>query len=539
MVWTVSDTLFLWWNRTGGLHVVENCGQLDLDTADLVSMGAFLDIISEEDRPIYETFLEKLEAEMALAGETPLAGLDTPRVALRMRVKGGDYRYHMMECYLGRDGDAGILVSVAVVVREMTADEIYRMDLAKAITIDQNPTIFTRNAQAVMDANPDKKYAFVQFDVAKFKAINELYGESFGDELLNFFVDSLRIICGKDRPYIRLSGDVFMILTDYETKQDILDLIEDINFRLLDYKDVPYRLVFGVSYIDDISQGLRKLGDEAAVARQSIKDSALERIAFYDEKMKAPILLNKYMEDRMEQALQDREFVVYLQPKCSIDDGTVVGAEALVRWFDKERGMMPPMEFIPLFEKNGFITRLDAFVWEEVCRVIRGWLDSGKRCVPVSVNMSRVHLKGDRFIPILDSLLKKYDIPQRYLEIEVTESADEGNVHDQIVRLKEKGYTLLMDDFGSGYSTLNILKDTQFDTIKIDRMFFRDLMESLRGKEIIKYVIAMAKAIGLDVMAEGVETKEQADFLLTCGCHAAQGFYYAKPMPVSDFNKLL
>ncbi|MDD6070083.1 MAG: EAL domain-containing protein, partial [Clostridiales bacterium] len=194
---------------------------------------------------------------------------------------------------------------------------------------------------------------------------------------------------------------------------------------------------------------------------------------------------------------------------------------------------------IPVFEKNGFVTKMDAFIWEEACKVIRGWIDDGMKPLPISVNVSRLHLKDNQFVEVLNHLIDKYQIPKEYLEIELTETTDSAKISEGISLLKDNGYTLLMDDFGSGYSSLNTLKDTQFDVIKIDRGFLQDFIGSERGQKIVEHTIQMTKSIGLDLVAEGVETKEQAQFLMGCGCDTAQGFYYAKPMTVEQFNELM
>ena len=241
----------------------------------------------------------------------------------------------------------------------------------------------------------------------------------------------------------------------------------------------------------------------------------------------------------MDYALEHGEFVMYLQPKYSISTAGVVGAEALVRWIHPEKGMLPPAEFISVFEKNGFIIKLDEYIWEQACKAIRGWIDSGVQPVPISVNISRVHLTDEKFIDVLDRLIEKYDIPKNMIETEITETVENAGDSEVIKRLKERGYMLLMDDFGSGYSSLNMLKSTPFDVIKIDRDFFSEFMLSDRGKKIISHTISMSKDIGLDMVAEGVETKEQAEFLKNCGCDVAQGFYYSKPVPINDFERLV
>ena len=287
-----------------------------------------------------------------------------------------------------------------------------------------------------------------------------------------------------------------------------------------------------------INTNLRLYGDGAALARQSIKGDALHKVAFYQESMRADARKRKVLEDAMHQALENHEFIMYLQPKYSISTYKMVGAEALVRWQHPERGLIPPNDFIPIFEENGFVIPLDEFMWEEACKLLAEWQREGKKMLPISVNVSRRHLIDVHFVEVLNHLIEKYQIPKRYLEIEITETEQSKMQERGIALLKENGYTLLMDDFGSGYSTLNMLKDTQFDVIKIDRGFLQNFIASDRGQKIVEHTIKMSQDIGLGMVAEGVETKEQAEFLSNCGCDIAQGFYYAKPMCVADFKQL-
>ncbi len=241
----------------------------------------------------------------------------------------------------------------------------------------------------------------------------------------------------------------------------------------------------------------------------------------------------------MEYALEAGEFTVYLQPKYSIATEEIVGAEALVRWIHPEKDIISPGDFVPIFEQNGFIIKPDEFVWERVCSLLRKWIDFGLSPIPVSVNVSRIHLKNNRFIATFDRLIEKYGLDKRLLEIEITETIDNINAENMIKSLKERGYMLLMDDFGSGYSTLNMLKSTPFDIIKIDKEFLNEFMLSDRGKKIISHTISMSKDIGLGLVAEGVETKEQADFLCSCSCNVAQGFYYSRPIDIDAFEKMV
>ncbi len=537
---SMGEVLLIFWNREEGIQAVVNRSRILFDEQKFLEKGytIYQENVHEEDQETFRVFVRRILQAMEENDNRCEIKDDRISVAVRMKKKDGGESYHTTECYLHKD-EKGTVAGIVAVVYEMTAEEIYRLQLSQSVTNDLNPRMFLEVASGIMRQNPTEKYVLIQFDVAKFKGINALYGEPFGDELLNFFIESLKVICSKDQLFVRLTADVFMIMMSYESEQDILDFIEMVNKNLTGYKDVLYRLVFGVCYVEDMNVRLRRYGDRAALARQSIKENALEHVAFYREQMNEAVLSKKYLEDHMEKALEEREFVLFLQPKYHIDSGRIVGAEALVRWDRPGRGLISPAEFVPVFEQNGFVTKMDAYIWEEACKVIRNWMDMGKEPLPISVNLSRVHLKKQKYLETLNYLVDKYRIPKPCLEIEITESADEEEVFDGISALKRDGYTLLMDDFGSGYSSLNTLKDTQFDTIKIDRAFLQDFIESARGQKIVEHIIQMTRSIGLDIVAEGVETEEQAKYLAKCGCHVAQGFYYAKPMTVKEFNQLL
>ncbi|MGN0342679.1 MAG: putative bifunctional diguanylate cyclase/phosphodiesterase [Roseburia sp.] len=539
VIQSMSDVLVLFWDVHQGWEVVNANSALLSDRESISNaIEELLEYVQEEDKDTYGVFLRKIAGGMK--GSEHFVPIQEERlsVSVRMKTQNDMYTYHKIECYLMKNEDRAV-IRMNVLVRPLDVEEIYQMHLAQNSTTDRTPAMFFKVVNEIVRKNPEAKYALVQFDVVKFKAINEMYGEAFGDELLNHFIESLKVICSKDQIFVRLTADAFMIMLSYETKQDILDFVETVNSNLLGYKGIVYRLVFGVAFVENFREGLRKFGDRAALARQSIKGNALQYVAFYEDGMKKSVLTGKYIEDHMEQALKNREFVMYLQPKYSMHSGKMVGAEALVRWIQPENGMVPPMEFIPAFEKNGFVTKMDAFIWEEACKVIRSWIDAGMEPLPISVNVSRLHLKDNQFVEVLNHLVDKYQISKEYLEIELTETTDSAKMSEGISLLKDNGYTLLMDDFGSGYSSLNTLKDTQFDVIKIDRGFLQDFIGSERGQKIVEHTIQMTKSIGLDLVAEGVETEEQAQFLMGCGCDTAQGFYYAKPMTVEQFNELM
>lgn len=543
VIFSMSDVFIMLYDYEHGSRIACNKSKLDIDEASINNKAhadnrnLFAELVMEDDRETFMVFENKIFNGTRTSGDFMPLPDNRISVSVRLRRTDGIYSYHNVACYIVKDKD-GYIERVTCVITEMSAEELYRLQLSQTITNDRHPAMFMRVAKEIIRKNPESKYALIQFDVARFKAINEMFGEAVGDEILNFFIESLKVLCTNDQMFARLTADVFMIMTAYETRQDLLDLVDFIRSNITGYKNIEYRLVFGIAAVKDVNENLRKYGDRAALARQSIKANAMEYVAFYDETMTSRVLSAKYVEDNMEKALKNHEFVMYLQPKFDMDTEKIVGAEALVRWIKPGKGIIPPMEFIPVFEKNGFISRLDTYICEEACKTIRSWIDSGIKPVPISVNMSRVNMQNDEYLKRLETLVYGYDIPKELLEIEITETIEGDDVAETILNLKRHGYTLLMDDFGSGYSSLNTLKDTQFDIIKIDKEFLQDFVGSERGKVIVEHTIQMTKSIGLDIVAEGVENPEQAHFLMESGCRIAQGFYYAKPMPVEDFDRI-
>ncbi|MEH2930012.1 C-GCAxxG-C-C family (seleno)protein [Candidatus Ventrimonas sp. KK005] len=380
---------------------------------------------------------------------------------------------------------------------------------------------------------------FIQFDISKFKLINDLYGEKFGDEVLYFITDQLKQLCHKNQFYANLRGDVFMVVTEYNQKKDLVDFVRRLDAHICTFKNVTLRISYGIYRVDDKNMELRQMEDRTNMARRAAKKNVLTNISFYKEQYKDSLYSRKFIEENMQTAIENRQFQMYLQPKYSITKNEIVGAEALVRWSHPERGMIYPDQFIPIIEENGFIKKVDYYIWREACLFIKKCQDANVLPCPVSVNVSRIHLKDNECIQVLSELIRQNNIPKSLLELEITETAGNYQVSQKALKLKEEGYTLLMDDFGSGYSSLNILLETPFDVIKLDRKFMENMMVSAKGKLILEQVVSMAHKLKLGLLAEGVETQEQIDLLRKIGCDQVQGYYYAKPMPEESFFALL
>lgn len=534
MMQSDEDTIHFYWSPADDVMIQLTSKMFPEDVRDPLDYMRESGMIDENSLPVFDVFCAKIESGI-------LCGTETNSAATEISVKlPGSDEFVMCHLYaLFLRGEDNKVTDVHFNLRPYSLKEQFDRDVLSCFTSDKNPKLFSRRCANMIKANPEKNIAFIQFDVERFKLINETRGVEVGDELLQFFSDSLALVCTEEQPFCRLTADVYMIVTTFETRSDLIAFIRKVESMLCGYHDMEYRLVFGVAVVDDRTVHTRRHGDNASLARQLIKGNALENIGFYNNGMKSKLQKMQEIEDDMHKALLNGEFLMYLQPKHSIKTGKIIGAEALARWQHPTKGMISPGDFIPVFEQNGFILKLDSFIWEEACKRIRSWIDSGIAPVPISVNVSREYLQTFDVVEKITSLLNKYNVPISLLELEITESVDGIGVEDIVKRMKDAGFTMLMDDFGSGYSSLNMLKTTQFDVLKIDRSFLSEFMESARGRKIIEHTISMSQDIGLDIIAEGVETIEQAEFLSECGCDSAQGFYYSKPIPVAEFDKRL
>lgn len=434
------------------------------------------------------------------------------------------------------------------ILREHDEDAVYlRMNLDNQQEMKEKETVlkrvdrlheFRKNVHDLLSAS-DRKIAFVQFDIRRFKIINDLYGEKFGDEILLFVKEKLKELCNDRQFFMNPSGDVFMVVTEYDDEQMLMDFIKTIESGLTSFKNVKLQLTFGVYSIEDKNMEIRQMEDRAAIARMAAKTNVLTNVLFYKEQFKELLYTRKFIEENMHAAVEEKQFQMYLQPKYSISQNKIVGAEALVRWTHPERGMVYPNEFIPIMEENGFIKIVDYYIWGEACRFIKKCAEVGITDCPISVNVSRHHLKDVEFMSVLADDIRENQIDKSLLELEITETVNDLKISQVAMQLKEGGFTLLMDDFGSGYSSLNVLLETPFDVIKLDKKFMDNMMASEKGKLILEYVVSMAEKLGLGLLAEGVETKEQVELLRKIGCDKVQGYYFAKPMPQEEFFEFL
>ncbi|NLB80184.1 MAG: bifunctional diguanylate cyclase/phosphodiesterase [Clostridiaceae bacterium] len=417
-----------------------------------------------------------------------------------------------------------------------------------SVTNDINCERFKAEAKRLIEKKGAKAYAIIQIDINKFKYINERYGFSKGNELLKWVNDTIKLHIKENELCARLLGDWFVVLIKNDGQQKITRRIKEIISDLSNYhafnnsEHLRLSVKCGVYELNDNNEDINHAIEKAILAGQSVVNHYKSAYAFYDEKLIKNMIGVKQLEDRMVEALKNKEFIVYFQPKYSLADKQIYGAEALVRWEHPEKGLMLPIDFIPIFEKNGFIVMLDKYVFETVCKQIRWWIDNGYPVVPVSVNISRVNLYKDGFVDSFAKIIKKYNIPANYVELELTESAiiqNQNTLNKTSEKLRANGISLSIDDFGNGYSCLSLLGIMPFDTVKIDKRFLLGNFHTDSGRIVIERIVDLVKTIHMRVVAEGVETSEQADFLKSIGCDIVQGYLFSPPINIEKFNNLI
>lgn len=394
-----------------------------------------------------------------------------------------------------------------------------------------------------------QNYALIYLDIDKFKYINEMWSSETGDDILMKTAEVLIQVFKKDSICCRMNDDKFVAFFPYDNEDALKDSLNTLNNEFLSmqkkyFQDVKITMIAGIYLVaDDININL--MIDKANIARKSAKGTFENTYIFYNQNLENLSERERQLENRMVYALENKEFIPFLQPKFNLDTMEICGAEALARWKTKER-MIPPSEFIPVFEKNGFITKLDFLIYESSLAFMEESINRGTTPLPISMNVSREHMKDEAFLDKFTDLLTKYRIPGNLVELEITESifmADKEQLNEFIRKIRSKGIAVSIDDFGTAYSSLNLLKDIVVDTIKLDKSFIDNIRldETLdiqeRDKIIIKNIITMLNELNFKTIFEGIELQEQVEFLKNIGCTKGQGFYFERPMPLEDFRK--
>lgn len=400
--------------------------------------------------------------------------------------------------------------------------------------------MFYREVERILGEKKGKQYDLIVADVENFKIVNELQGVRIGDQVLCYMAKQYQQILGEKGVCSRIHGDLFAILAEHGNDKWRKKLYWQWNKAV---EGIPVNnlvIKYGVYENVDNSIPVFLMCDRAILAVSQIKNRYGMNVAVYDATLREDSMKKQQIQDNMENALTERQFQVYYQPKYDLNDESIVGAEALVRWIHPEFGFMSPADFIPLFEGNGFITKLDFYVWEEVCRNLCKWKIEGKSLLPVSVNISRVDFNMPDLVQQITGLTDRFGVDRKLLHLEITESAytdHTDKVVKTVTQLQKEGFIIEMDDFGSGYSSLNMLSELSVDILKLDMKFIQKKDE--HKKRILGFVISLAKWLNLTTVAEGVENKAQIDKLKRFGCDYVQGYYFSRPMPLHEFEQYL
>lgn len=413
-----------------------------------------------------------------------------------------------------------------------------------------NKQAFIIKTHEMIKNNPGKQYYLMLVNLDRFKVFNDLFGFTAGDKILEKIGDHLKSSISDFSTYGHIYADHFVVCTPAVSNDIIFMILEKVDaYVKLLHPKFDFICRYGIYVITNSETDISLAIDRAELALSSIKQNFTERLAFYNESMIKNLKDEQELITDMVVGLQRNEFTVYLQPQYDYTTESLVGAEALVRWNHPTKGLISPAIFIPVFERNGFITQLDLFIWEKTCQLLRKWKDMELNPIPVSVNISRRDIYNQNLVQVFNGLLKKYNLTPNLLRLEITESAYMENPTQliQVVEaLRDNGFCLEMDDFGSGYSSLNTLKEVPVNVLKLDMKFIaadtkdlKDGKNNSKGGNILSSVIRMANWLHLPVIAEGIESKEQADYLKSIGCFYMQGYYFARPLPIEKYEELL
>lgn len=440
----------------------------------------------------------------------------------------------------------GILIVYILFSNNKFNKEIYRVAYVDPITGGFTAPRFEKELQGLL--NSFQPFAFVSLDIRKFKLINDSFGSFDGDRVLRYVHGCLQEFLKEHEFLARISSDTYNLVLQTTDAEQIRERLEAMCDKVNSYNQSGTHTYYlpldcGIYIVPDGSIDIVNIRDRANTARKNNKNLSGRHMCscvFYDDLDRVQMLKEKKMENSMEQALENGEFIVYLQPKINLEKSEIVGAEALVRWKTKQDGLISPGEFIPFFEKNGFIVKLDLYVFDCVCRLLQDWENRGIKPIPISVNLSRNHLFDPQFLEKYEAIQKAYGIDSSLLEFELTETVVFENLEllkNVIERIHAAGFQCSMDDFGSGYSSLNVLKEIPVDILKLDGVFF-DKEGDPRGNDVVESAIELARKLGMKTVAEGVETFAQVEFLRNAACDMVQGYVFSKPLSIENFEIL-
>ncbi len=468
-----------------------------------------------------------------------------PHIPVIVNVEDYDCKYEEKALELKADdfirqpAAAGIVKRRASNVIKKNAYDKGRKD---ALTGIYNYETFCLQAGRMLKEDAEKEYVVLQFHIVKFILINELFGRETGDEILAGFAGSLAKAVGNRGVYGRMKSDHFLCCIPHEEAEEGSSFSRILQEGVEEYeKRYSFITQAGIYIVGNRELPVAVMCDRAGLACQSISTNMERRFAYYDEQAGEKFLEEQGLLRDTRDALESGQFYIEMQPIYDLRSRQLSSAEALVRWEHPQKGLIYPGTFVPLLEKSGLITRLDMFVAEEVCKVLSEFEKEGIPQVPVSVNISRIDFGKMNLVEEINGLTEKYGIEKRLLKIEVTESAcvDTDEIIGQVDELRREGYDVLMDDFGGGYSSLGTLKELPIDILKIDMGLMNRLEDSKRTANIVYCIVQMAKMLGIQTIAEGVENERQVEFLKEIGCDRIQGYFYSHPMKLAEYKKIL
>lgn len=457
----------------------------------------------------------------------------------RLHIKDIHYKYkadkmtHLEHSYENRIHDL-----------EDTVNSLNQTAFTHTVTKIGNIDYFINQCTSLFGRYPNSVFIMIGFSISSLGKINQFFGPSEGDKVMVYTADILKNCVKGNAVYAHVNSNLFGILLRDSSEEEMLGMIDSINAKLKDYSSAfAVSAIFGIHYIDLSHTGdsLMDIMNYTLLAQKAVTDPKTMNYAYFTEELSRSYNENKKMSIEMEEALDNHNFIVYLQPMIDLHSYQIVSAEALVRWDYPGKGILSPYAFLPLFENTSLIQKLDYYMWEECCKILRRWIDNKMAPIPIAMNISPIHLQGSAFIDKLEQLMHSYLISKDLLILELPERGVANatkEVAEIIMKLKEKNFSLCIDNFGSVHSPLNLLKDYPIGQIKLDRNFLTKNSSSNEGLTILRYLVAMAKELDLTIITEGVESLQQANFLADIGCDIAQGYFFAKPLDVRHFDQL-
>lgn len=440
---------------------------------------------------------------------------------------------------------SSLLVAISLVesIRRIRMENLaYYDEVTDSMSINR----FRMEANALIHKTSGKNYALIQLAIDRFEYIKEFFGTQEGNRILQYISTALKENIKSDELFCRLNTDYFVLLVKYHNKEELTNRINFLDIKISSFEEenvknnkYEMRLHYGIYCLKENDADIDLMLSRANHALLQVKNDRKQPYEYYNGEMQNKIADEKEIEEHMYTALEEKEFLVYLQPKYDLNTGLQVGAEALVRWMHPEKGLLYPGRFIGVFEKNGFIVKLDMYILDIICHRLKIWISKGYRPMPLSINISRLNLFDEHFIENVESTLERYGIPANLVQLEIAEEVVSDNVEllsSLMEQLKDYGFLISMDDFGTGTTSMNTLYHVPVDELKLDRKFLLGAEKTDRGKSVIKSIIEMANRLNIKVVSEGVENKVQARMLQELGCDMVQGYAFSDPLPVKEYE---